>query len=155
MTFIRFYLNFKRTKINLIILLLIGVSAFNLHAQRGYYDAPYKRYEADLGILSNGAVATPKSYIQSNLQSEASDQKCVGMTSANATIDWTLSETADGLVIRYSVPDGQTATIGVYNGNILITTLTLTSIWSWESLWNNGNPNNVGVVNQNPKNAFR
>jgi hypothetical protein len=146
-----------KNKINLLFVILftflIG-STSNLQAQRGYYDAPYKRYEADLGVLTNGAVTSPKSYIQSNLQSEASDQKCVGLTTNNATIDWTLTEPADGLVIRFSVPDGQTGTIGVYNGAAQITTLTLTSTWSWESLWNNGNPNNGGVVNQNPKMRF-
>jgi hypothetical protein len=125
-----------------------------LSAQRGYYDAPYKRYEADLGLLSNGAQVTSKSYAQADLQSEASGQQCVNLSNTNATIQWTLTEAADGLVIRYSVPDGQTATIGVYNDNTLITTLTLTTTWSWESLWNNGNPNNGGVVNQNPKMRF-
>lgn len=146
----------SKNKINMFLstlLLFFGTTA-NLLAQRGYYDAPYKRYEANLGVLTNGAVTSPKSYIQSNLQSEASDQICVGMTANNATIDWTLTDASDGLVIRYSVPDGTTATIGVYNGSTLVTTLTLTSTWSWESLWNNGNPNNSAVVNQNPKMRF-
>ncbi|WP_310554425.1 T9SS type A sorting domain-containing protein [Flavobacterium sp.] len=123
-------------------------------AQRGYFDAPYKSYEANLGTLTNGAVATSKSYAQSDLQSEASDQVCVNMSSTNATISWNITEAADGLVIRYCVPDGQTATIGVYNGTTKVTTLTLTSTWSWESLWNNGNPNNTGITNLNAKMRF-
>ncbi|MCP2025348.1 uncharacterized protein YjdB [Flavobacterium sp. HSC-32F16] len=126
----------------------------NLYAQRGYYDAPYKRYEVNLGQLSNGASVTAKSYVQSDLQSEASDQICVNMSASNATVQWTLTEAADGLVIRYSVPDGQTATLGVYNGTTKITTLTLTSTWSWEYLWSNGNPNNNGITNQNPRMRF-
>ncbi|WP_428232598.1 Ig-like domain-containing protein [Flavobacterium sp.] len=125
-----------------------------LQAQRGYYDAPYKRYEANLGQLSNGASTTPKSYAQADLQSETSDQQCVNMSATNATVQWTLTEAADGLVIRYSVPDGQTATLGVYNGNTKITTLTLTATWSWEYLWSNGNPNNGGITNQNPRMRF-
>lgn len=124
------------------------------YAQRGYYDAPYKRYEANLGQLSNGALVTAKSYSQADLQSEASDQQCVNMSATNATVQWTLSEAADGLVIRYSVPDGQSGTIGVYNGNTKLTTLTLTSTWSWEYLWSNGNPNNNGITNQNPRMRF-
>ena len=140
-----------KTIVSIVLFLL---SAFTVSAQRGYYDAPYKRYEADLGLLSNGALATSKSYVQADLQSEASDQKCVNLGSANATIEWTLTEAADGLVIRYSVPDGQTAIIGIYDGNTKITSLTLTAIWSWEYLWNNGNPNNSGVINQNPKMRF-
>jgi len=122
-------------------------------AQRGYYDAPYKRYEAETGTLTN-ASATPKSYKQSDLQSEASDQVCVNMTAANAAVEWTLSEAADGLVVRYSVPDGQSGTLGVYDNGTKVSTLTLTSYWSWESLATNGNPNNGGVVNTNPKMRF-
>lgn len=136
------------------ILLFILISNFHLFAQQGYFDAPYKRYEADLAILNNGAFVTTKSFVQSDLQSEASDQQCVNMSAENASVEWTIPETADGLVLRYSVPNGQTATVAIFNGNILITTLTLTSTWSWESLYNNGNPNNSGITNLNPKMRF-
>lgn len=142
---------FKRGKYCPVLWIFFVVLTSNLYAQRGYYDAPYKRYEANLGQLSNGSTATAKSYNQSDLQSEASDQICVNMSAANATVQWTLTEAADGLVIRYSVPDGQTGTLGVYNGSTKITTLTLTSTWSWEYLWSNGNPNNGGITNQNPR----
>ena len=135
-------------------LLLIFSSTQWLSAQRGYYDAPYKRYEADSATLTNGAVATLKSYAQADLQSEASNQVCVDMKSADATAEFTFSESADGLVIRYSVPDGESAVIGVYDGNTKITSLTLTSKWSWEYLWNNGDPNNVGITNKNPRMRF-
>ncbi|KUJ62435.1 hypothetical protein AR687_08255 [Flavobacteriaceae bacterium CRH] len=145
---------FKRDKYCPIIWIFLVLLASNIYAQRGYYDAPYKRYEANLGQLSNGATVTSKSYIQADLQSEASDQQCVNMSATNATVQWTLTEAADGLVIRYSVPDGQTATLGVYNGSTKITTLTLTSTWSWEYLWSNGNPNNNGITNQNPRMRF-
>jgi uncharacterized protein YjdB len=145
---------FKREKYYYLVFLFFLVLTSNLYAQRGYFDAPYKRYEANLGQLSNGATITSKSYTQSDIQSEASDQQCVNMSATNATVQWTITEAADGLVIRYSVPDGQTATLGVYNGNTKITTLTLTATWSWEYLWNNGNPNNNGITNQNPRMRF-
>jgi uncharacterized protein YjdB len=145
---------FKKNHFWQIICLLTVLISSNLQAQRGYYDAPYKRYEANAGQLSNGASVTTKSYVQSDLQSEASDQQCVNLSATNATVQWTLTEAADGLVIRYSVPDGQTGTLGVYNGNTKITTLTLTSTWSWEYLWSNGNPNNNGITNQNPRMRF-
>jgi len=125
----------------------------NTFSQRGYSDAPYKRYEANLATLIN-ATATTKSFKQSDLQSEASDQICVSMTATNAACEWTITEAADGLVVRYSVPDGQTGTLGVYNNGTKVSTLTLTSNWSWEYLSTNGNPNNVGVVNTNPKMRF-
>lgn len=145
---------FKRDRYGLIMWIFLILFTSNLQAQRGYYDAPYKRYEANLGQLSNGASTTSKSYVQSDLQSEASDQQCVNMSATNATVQWTLTEAADGLVIRYSVPDGQSGTLGVYNGNTKLTTLTLTSTWSWEYLWSNGNPNNNGITNQNPRMRF-
>lgn len=146
---------FKRAKCWPVIMWVFFVLlTSNLYAQRGYYDAPYKRYEANLGQLSNGSTTTAKSYNQADLQSEATDQQCVNMSATNATVQWTLTEAADGLVIRYSVPDGQSGTIGVYNGTTKITTLTLTSTWSWEYLWSNGNPNNNGITNQNPRMRF-
>ena len=135
-------------------LVLMFTSLQWLSAQRGYYDAPYKRYEADLATLSNGALATTKSYAQADLQSEASDQICVDMKSTDATLEFTLSEPADGLVIRYSVPDGESAVVGVYDGNTKITSITLTSKWSWEYLWSNGDPNNVNIKNKNPRMRF-
>lgn len=146
---------FKREKsCHFIMWIFFVLLTSNLYAQRGYYDAAYKRYEANLGQLSNGASVTAKSYNQADLQSEASDQICVNMSASNAAVQWTLTEAADGLVIRYSVPDGQSGTIGVYNGSTKITTLTLTSTWSWEYLWSNGNPNNNGITNQNPRMRF-
>ncbi|MGG9971987.1 right-handed parallel beta-helix repeat-containing protein [Ferruginibacter sp. SUN002] len=138
----------------LIIGIFLAGNSYSLFAQRGYYDAPYKRYEANTGTLSNGAFAMTKSYAQVDLQSEASDQICVNMTAANAAVEWTMIETADGLVVRYSIPNGETAVIGVYVDNVRITGITLTTTWSWESLWNNGNPNNGGVTNKNPKMRF-
>ena len=138
----------------LLMLIIFCCTYTQLSAQRGFYDAPYKRYEANLATLSNGAVATTKSYAQFNLQSEASDQICVNMSSTNATLVWNCIEDAEGLVLRYSVPDGQVATVGIYNGATYVTSLTLTTTWSWESLWNNGNPNNGGISNYNPKMRF-
>jgi hypothetical protein len=43
--------------------LFLIVITSNSYAQRGYYDAPYKRYEADLGVLTNGAIITSKSFL--------------------------------------------------------------------------------------------
>ncbi len=107
-----------------------------------------------MATLSNGALATPKSFSQPDLQSEASDQICVDMNAEEATVEFEFSEPADGMVIRYSVPDGDSSVIGVYNDDIKITSLTLTSKWSWEYLWNNGDPNNNGITNRNPRMRF-
>lgn len=133
--------------------LLVLVSITNLFGQRGYYDAPYSRYEADQAILTDGATAMPRSYAQADLQSEASQQICVNFPTLGAMAEWN-TVGGNGIVIRYSVPDGQTARMWVGSEDMLLVELTLTSNWSWEYLYSNGNPNNVGVVNQNPKMRF-
>jgi hypothetical protein len=138
----------------LLIIFTISSCINQLNAQRGYYDAPYTRYEADQAVLSNGATATAKSFSQADVQSEASDQLCVNMDSAYASLVFEFSNPADGLVIRYCVPDSQMAVIGIYNGDVRIDSIVLTSKWSWEYLWNNGDPNNEGVVNKNPRMRF-
>ncbi len=132
-----------------VVLLLVN----NLQAQVGYYDAPYVRYEADLGILTS-ALITPKSYSQSLLQSEASAQVCVDLSATGASVEWILSAEGDGLVVRYSLPDGQAALLDVYADNVFVGTLSLTTVYAWEDLKNNGNPNNVGIQNTNPRMRF-
>jgi hypothetical protein len=121
--------------------------------QRGYYDAPYIRYEADQGVLTNATV-TPVSFSQKDLQSEASEQLCVDFTAKDASVEWKLKKEADGLVVRFSVPDEQSGEVDVYAGDKVVGSLKLTSYWSWEYLTTNGNPNNVAVKNENPKMRF-
>ena len=139
-------------RIGLLSFLLFFVT-LSLSAQRGYNDAPYKRYEAEVGTLTSATTLT-RSFKQTDLQSEASDQVCVNLFNNGSAVEWTMTEAADGLVLRYSVPDGQSGTVGVYNNGIKVSTLSLTSNWSWEYLWSNGNSNNIGVVNQNPRMRF-
>ncbi|MCX6183181.1 MAG: carbohydrate-binding protein [Bacteroidetes bacterium] len=142
-------------KKNFILLLVCAVVLCVVPAisQTGYYDAPYSRYEADQGVLLN-ASATSKSFAQNLLQSEASEQVCVNMTSANASVSWTVNADGDGLVVRYSVPDGQSGVLDVQVNNVSVGTLNLSSNWSWEYLESDPNPNNNYVVNTNPKMRF-
>jgi hypothetical protein len=141
--------------LNLIILLASTIIAKELRAQdqRGYFDAPYVRYEADQGALANANI-TMMSFNQKDLQSEASEQVCVDLSAKDASIEWKLKKEGDGLVVRYSVPDEKSGEVDVYANNKLVGTLKLTSYWSWEYLSTNGNPNNVAVRNDNPKMRF-
>ena len=140
----------KNTYISLLFFL---ISAMPGLAQRGYFDAPYVRYEANQGSLSNASV-TSKSFNQANLQSEASEQICVNMTNNGSAVEWTVSNQGDGLVIRYSVPDGESGRLGIYVNGSKVGTVDLTSYYSWEYLWADGNPNNSGVTNTNPRMRF-
>lgn len=124
-----------------------------LYAQQGYYDASYTRYEADQGDLTS-ATATPPSFAQSDLQSEASGQVCVDMTAAGAAVAWTVSGEGDGLVVRYSIPDGEAGELTVYVDDVPAGTIELTSHYAWQYLWEDDNPNNNGVINENPRMRF-
>lgn len=132
---------------------ILSILTFELHAQVGYFDAPYTRYEANLGTLTNATISS-KSFNQGALQSEASEQVCVDLSANAAAVQWTVTAAGDGLVVRYSVPDGQSGSIQVFANGTSVGTLNLTSNWSWEYLSSNGNPNNAGVVNNNPKMRF-
>ena len=132
---------------------LIFSKDLNAQDQRGYYDAPYIRYEADQGTLSNATVAM-MSFSQKDLQSEASEQVCVDLSAKDASVEWKVKKEADGLVVRFSVPDEQSGEVDVYADGKLVGNLKLTSYWSWEYLTTNGNPNNVAVKNENPKMRF-
>ena len=145
----------KLNIINLIvcIVLFLGNGVHAQSDQRGYYDAPYLRYEADKGILAKAKI-TPMSFNQADLQSEASEQICVDLTTAKASIEWKIDKAADGLVVRYSIPDSSAGELDVYVNNKMVGVLKLTSHYAWEYLWSNGNPNNSGVVNTNPKMRF-
>ena len=61
----------KTYKIVYLIVFTVTCLTNNLYAQeeRGYYDAPYTRYEADQGILSNASIGM-MSFSQKDLQSE-------------------------------------------------------------------------------------
>ena len=144
----------KSKLINLLIITVLLLTT-NLYAQdqRGYYDAPYLRYEADQGALTNAKIAM-MSFSQKDLQSEASEQVCVDFSMKGASIEWKVKKDADGLVVRYSVPDEKEGEVEVYADNVLVGTLKLTSYYSWEYLTQNGNPNNVAVRNEQPKMRF-
>src|SRR5437879_5524248 len=94
--------------LNLIVFTVL-LFAKDLYAQdeRGYYDAPYVRYEADQGALSNASIAM-MSFSQKDLQSEASEQVCVDLSAKGASVEWKVKKEGDGLVIRFCVPDETT-----------------------------------------------
>jgi hypothetical protein len=133
--------------------MIFSVNSLQAQQERGYYDAPYIRYEADQGALFNATIAM-MSFKQKDLQSEASEQVCVNLSGKDASVEWTLKKEGDGLVVRYSVPDKESGTVDVYADDKLVGTLNLTSYYSWEYLTTNGNPNNVAVKNDNPKMRF-
>ena len=83
-------------------------------SNRGYYDAPYHRYEAERDYCRgfNGTYLEP-SDDQRHLQSEASNQQAITLNEGGY-VEWT-NDTgeADGVTLRYSLPYGRTATVAI------------------------------------------
>lgn len=104
--------------------------------QRGYYDRPYKRYEAEPGkSMSDGLYLSP-SFTQSEIQSEASNAVAVQLISKNSYVQWTNDEAADGMVVRFSIPDGKDGLgtkgmIALYVNGKFVRNIALDSFWAW------------------------
>jgi len=123
------------------------VSVFGLLAQsrsfpddlqeRGYYNRPYKRYEAEFGkCTSNGRILSP-TYLQTEVQCEASNQTAIQLVGKDSYIQWMNDEAADGMVVRFSIPDspqgkGTKGTIALYCDGKFIQNIVLDSYWAWQ-----------------------
>lgn len=102
----------------------------------GVYGAsmPYTVYEAEDGSHS-GALLGP-STVPGSLAAEASGRRAVRLTAAGQYVQFTLTKPAQGLTIRYSIPDNAAGTgmdsgISLYAGNSLLQEVPLTSKYSW------------------------
>ncbi len=134
-------------KINsLLIFLIICCSSIELFAQsvvfpddarkRGYYDRPYKRYEAEPGKCQSDGLFLSPSYTQSEIQSEASNAMATQLIKKGSYIQWTNDEAADGMVIRFSLPDGEDGLgikgkVALYVNDKFVQDITLNSFWAW------------------------
>ena len=105
--------------------------------KRGYYDRPYKRYEAEPGrCQSNGNFLSP-THLQSELQSEASNQQAVQLLHTGSYVRWRCDETADGMVVRFSIPDGPDGrgtrgTLALEVDGRRAGLIVLDSYWAWQ-----------------------
>ncbi|SFD77441.1 Por secretion system C-terminal sorting domain-containing protein [Chitinophaga sp. CF118] len=115
----------------------------NAHAQsdglpRGAYQLPYIRYESDNAILDGGAALQQSpQFIQTDIASEASDQKYVSLTANGASIEWTATQAAQGVNLRFTLPDdntgaGLTGSLGLYVNGVKVKTIPLSSYWAYQ-----------------------
>jgi hypothetical protein len=131
-------------KIQLLALLIISadllaqsVSYPDDEKQRGYYDRPYKRYEAEPGKCTGNGLFLSPTYVQTELQSEASNAVALQLIEKGAYVQWKNDEAADGMVIRFSVPDSEEGTgtrghIALYVNGKLMDRIVLNSYWAWQ-----------------------
>jgi len=112
--------------------------------QRGYYNRPYERYEAEENWCTTNGTFLAASDNQADLQSEASHQQAVQLISQNSYVSWTVNQAGDGLTIRFSLPDsndgkGTKGNLAIYAGNDQVGTIQLDSYWAWQYTTNGGN----------------
>lgn len=118
--------------------------------QRGYFNHPWLRYEAEAGKCETNGTFLPPTYDQRELQSEASGQSAVQLTTKDSYVQWTNTREADGLTIRFSLPDdgegkGTSGNLALYVNEELVQTITLHSYWAWQYILKSGSkyPDNI------------
>lgn len=100
---------------------------------RGYYDAPYDRYEAEPDHCTTTGTFLQATDDQRYVQSEASNQVATILNNGEQ-VSWmndNRNGEADGLTIRFSIPDGTSARVAVYAGTENIGEIDLSSYWAW------------------------
>jgi hypothetical protein len=95
---------------------------------------PYVEYEAE-NAATNGVILGPdRNY--TDLASEASGRKAVTLRGRGRYVEFTLTQPANGMILRYSIPDsssgsGLTAPLSLYINGRRRQGLTLTSKYDW------------------------
>jgi len=118
--------------------------------ERGYYNREYLRYEAEQGKCTTDGVILEPMYDQRNVQSEASNQSAAQLIVKGSFVEWTNDRSADGLTIRFSLPD-DTVGKGITGNLVLVVdgdsvqTLMLSSYWAWQYILKSGSkyPDNI------------
>lgn len=95
---------------------------------------PYTEYEAE-NSNTNGTVIGPDRTYRT-VPSESSGRRAVRLDGTGQYAEFTLTQPAGGLVVRYSIPDnpagtGMTAPLALYADGTKVKDLTLTSAYSW------------------------
>ena len=111
----------------------LTVAGGSIPAARGA-TVPYVEYEAE-NARTNGVVIGPDR-IFGDLASEASGRKAVTLRKVGQFVEFTLRQPANGMVVRYSIPDsakgtGITAPLSLYVDGRFQRALTLTSKYTW------------------------
>lgn len=95
---------------------------------------PYTEYEAE-DATTNGAVIGPdRTYL--TVASESSGRRAVTLNQTGHHVRFTLTQPANSLVVRYSIPDsadgaGQSATLSLYADGAHVQDLALSSRYAW------------------------
>ena len=105
---------------------------------RGASNMPYTRYESENGSYGGGAsLQSSVQFIQSDIASEASNQKYVSLSSGGSYVQWKTTSAARGVNLRFTMPDNSSGTglsgsLNLYVNNVLTKTINLSSYWAYQ-----------------------
>ncbi len=124
------------------IILILAAASPLLHScsessRQGWYDAPWTRYEAEADACSGKCLFLEPSGSKRDVQSEATHQTAASLVNSGDYVEWTCREAADGMVIRFSVPDspqggGTKGNVALYVGNDKVCDIELDSYHAWQ-----------------------
>jgi hypothetical protein len=152
--------NISMRKKHILPVVLLLLTVLNLKGQsvsfaddlieRGYFNHPYLRYEAEAGKCETTGSFLQPTFDQRELQSEASNQSAVQLTARDSYVQWTNRMPADGLTLRFSIPDnlegkGTTANLVLFINGVSTQNIALNSYWAWQYILKSGSkyPDNL------------
>jgi hypothetical protein len=128
---------------------------------RGCYQMPYTRYESEDASKSSSAVLhSSPTFKQSEIASEASNQKYVGLPVNGAFVSWPVTKAGDGITLRFTIPDspdgeGLTGSLNVYVNSTMVKKVDLSSYHAYQYfIMYDSDPKNV-VPKTGPRTFMR
>jgi len=120
-----------------------SVSFADDEKERGYFDRPYLRYEAEPGKCETDGTFPEPTFDQRLIHCEASNQIAVQLVARDSYVRWTSDQRAGGLTLRFSLPDdpegkGTTGTLILYVEGDSVQTIFLNSYWAWQYILKSG-----------------
>jgi len=106
--------------------------------KRGAYTMPYLRYDSQQSQYGAGAVqVSAPDFNPASPASEASNQEYVDLVSQGACISWTATQAADGITIRFTLPDaekggGTKADLELSINGKVVKSVGITSHWAYQ-----------------------
>ena len=129
--------------VNILYLLIIGGVNFipkfiTAQTDRGYYTAPYVRYEAEDGVKSSNAILHSSPQVTaSETAAEASGRKYIGLAQTGDFVKFKVNKVADGITLRFNMPDssnqkGKNGRLSFYVNGVKVSTQNLSSYWAYQ-----------------------
>jgi hypothetical protein len=126
----------KNLMLSLLLFALAGFVPF-AHAQTAGAPVPFTEFNAvtSSGVQTNGTVIGPNINF-GTLASEATGRQAVVLSGQGQYIQFTLTAAANAITVHYAIPDapaggGITEPLSLYAGGSFVTSLSLTSAYSW------------------------